>query len=79
MKIKIVCVGKINEKYFSDAIAEYQKRLSAFANVSLIEVKESNMIDEGKLILNHIRENDFLVSLEIEAKEINSIELAKKI
>ena len=59
MKVNIVCVWKIKEKYFTDAIAEYSKRLSRFCSFNIIEVDEASKIDnldkkseaEGKLIL----------------------------
>lgn len=46
MKIKIAVVGKIKEKYFSDACLEYLKRLSRFANVTVTEIKEENFVQE---------------------------------
>lgn len=64
MKVNIVCVGKIKEKYFTDAIAEYSKRLSRFCTFNIIEVDEASKIDnldkkseaEGKLILENAQE-----------------------
>lgn len=81
--IKLVCVGKIKEKFIQDGINEYVKRLTAYEHFSLIEVKEvntktplENMQQEGTNILNKIDNDDFVITLEIEGKELNSVELA---
>mgnify|MGYP006329044641 FL=1 len=83
MKIKMIVVGKIKEKYWTDAINEYKKRISAFCDLNLIEVKEvntddigKNINDEGSFILNNIKEDDFIITLEILGKEYSSEELA---
>lgn len=84
MKIKLIVVGKIKEKYFVDAINEYSKRLSAFCDLNLIEVKEINTDDivknieeEGKNILSCIKEEDYVITMEILGKEYSSEELAE--
>lgn len=83
MRIKVIAVGKIKENYFNDAILEYKKRLSTMCDLNLIEVKEvnfddinRNINDEGKNILDRVEANDFLISLEIKGKELESTELA---
>lgn len=83
MRIKVIAVGKIKENYFNDAISEYKKRLSTMCDLNLIEVKEVNFDDinrninnEGKNILDKVEANDFLISLEIKGKELESTELA---
>ena len=83
MRIKVIAVGKIKENYFNDAILEYKKRLSTMCDLNLIEVKEvnfddinRNINDEGKNILDKVEANDFLISLEIKGKELESTELA---
>ena len=48
LKTKIVAVGKVKEKYFSEGIAEYLKRISRFAEISVAEVKEENFSKEGE-------------------------------
>lgn len=84
--IKIVCVGKIKEKYLTDGINEYMKRMSAFDNVQLIEVKETNnktisqnMQAEAKAILEKIADSEFVFTLEILGHELTSPELAELI
>ena len=83
MKVNIVCVGKIKEKYFTDAIAEYKKRLSRFCVFNIIEVDESSKIDnlekkseaEGKLILEKC--SGIIVSMDGRGKQLSSPELAE--
>ena len=82
--IKIVCVGKIKEKYLKDAIAEYQKRISKYTKLNIIEVKDYDYDDINKVlqeekeqIEKHIDSKDYLITLEIEGKQITSEELAK--
>lgn len=80
--IKIICVGKIKEKYLKDAIKEYQKRLSKYTKLEIIELPDYNYdmvktkIEEGKNILSKISERDYVVTLEINGKEFNSISLS---
>lgn len=84
--IKIICVGKIKEKFFKDAIEEYQKRLTKYTKISIIEVEDINLNNkelikqkEKELILKHIDKKDYVITLEIEGKQLSSIELSKKI
>ncbi len=82
--IKILCVGKIKEKFFKDAIAEYQKRLSKYTKLEIIEVEDINLpniIDikkkEAELLEKYIGPKDYLITLEIDGKQISSLELSK--
>ena len=84
--IKILCVGKIKENFFKEAILEYQKRLSKYTKLEIIEVEdifEQNIENikrkEAELLLKNINEKDFVITLEINGKELDSIELSKKI
>lgn len=84
--IKILCVGKIKEKYFKDAIAEYQKRIFKYTKLQIIEVDdifEQNILDirkkEAEFLEKYISSKDYVITLEIEGKQLNSIELANKI
>ena len=78
--IKLLCVGKIKEKFFRDAIDEYTKRLSKYTKLEIIEVADNESIDKEKdLLLKHINEKDYIITLEIEGKELTSPELSKKI
>lgn len=83
--IKIITVGKIKEKYFRDAIDEYLKRLSKYTKIDLIEVPDEDydikktLLKEKDSILKHVSEKDYVITLEIEGKELNSVELSNKI
>ena len=84
--IKIICVGKIKEAYLKEAIEEYKKRLSKYTKLEIIELQDINnnniniiLEKEKELILNKISEKDYVITLEIEGKELSSIELSNKI
>ena len=80
MNINVICVGKLKEKYWKDACAEYLKRLSRFAKASVIEVPEELTIDkEGVNILNKVKDRDYVITLEINGKELDSLKFAEKI
>lgn len=92
MNVKILCVGKIKEKFYRDAIDEYLKRLSKYASVSVVEVADEktsenasdNEIDivkekEGERLLKHINERDFVIALAILGKQMDSVAFSKYI
>lgn len=90
IRINIICIGKIKEKYFTDAIGEYSKRLSAFCKFAIVELPEEKIrnnnpnqaqIDEvieaeGKKILQKIGQSDYVVAMCIEGKMLSSEELS---
>ena len=93
MKITIIAIGKIKEKYLKEAIDEYTKRLSKFCSLNIIEINESiakvendaniNKVieEEGLEILskiNSLSNNVFIFVLDIDGKELSTIELHKK-
>ena len=81
--IKIICVGKIKEKFYRDAIEEYKKRLSKYTKIEIIELKDEdkgNILEkERDSILSKIDKKDYIITLEIEGNNISSVELANKI
>ncbi|MCR5082494.1 MAG: 23S rRNA (pseudouridine(1915)-N(3))-methyltransferase RlmH [Parasporobacterium sp.] len=92
MKITIICVGKIKESFFRDAISEYQKRLSKFCNLSIIEVADEKTPDnaspatedlirkkEAERIIKHLKTGTYLIGLEIDGNMLDSKELASHI
>ena len=92
MKIKIICVGKIKEKYIISGINEYSKRLSKYCNLDIIEVMDENFIQNPNLeeiemikikeenkILKHINDKDYIISLALTGKQLTSEELADNI
>ncbi len=92
MNIQIICIGKLKEKYWTDAIKEYSKRLSRFCSLEIIELKESLLpanasardeervkFEEGREILKAIKDGTYVITLEIKGKALSSEELAAKI
>lgn len=77
--IKIICVGKLKEKYLIDLVNDYVKRVNKYHKLKLIEIKDSNIKSEALEIEKHIQSKDFIVTMEIDGKKINSIDLSKKI
>ena len=77
--IKIICVGKVKESFYRDAIYEYMKRLSKYHKVVIEEVADSNIKNEGELVLKHIHNKDYVITLEIDGNQLNSLEFANKI
>ena len=77
--IKIICVGKLKEKYLTDACLEYRKRISKYTNIELIELKDSNIQKEKEEILKHLDKKDYIITLQLDGENIDSVELAKKI
>lgn len=92
MKITILCVGKIKEKFYRDAISEYSKRLSRYAKLEIVEVADEKTRDqasegemelvkqrEGERLLASMKEDGYVVCLAIEGKMLDSVELSEKI
>lgn len=92
MKITVITVGKIKEKYLKDAIAEYSKRLSKYCKLEIIEVADEKTPEqasetvednirtkEGERILKYVKDDAYVITLEIQGKLLTSEELADKI
>lgn len=92
VKITLITVGKIKEKYLKDAISEYSKRLSRYCKLEIIEVADEKTPEqsseaadhairdkEGERILKHIRDDMYVITLEIAGKMLTSEEFAKKV
>lgn len=92
MKITILCVGKIKEKFFVQAVEEYSKRLSRYCKLEILEMpdektpeqaseKEELQIKdkEGERLLSKIKDQDYVIALAIEGKQPDSVAFAKKI
>lgn len=82
--MKIICVGKIKEKFFVSAIEEYSKRISKYTKLDIIEISDEAdktvaLKKEGEKILSKIKDNDYVVTLEIEGNSLDSVKFAKKI
>lgn len=93
MKITILCVGKIKEKYFGDAIAEYEKRLGRYCKLEIVEVADEKTPDgaseaeeqqirrkEGERLLKYLEgKNCYVIALAINGKMLDSVALSEKV
>ena len=91
MKVTLICVGKVKEKFYRDAIKEYEKRLGAYIKLNTIEISDEKvkvendseialaMEKEGNNILSKIKDNQYVITLEILGKNLSSEEFASKI
>ena len=92
MKITLITVGKIKERYFEDAIKEYSKRLSRYCKLEIIQVADEKTPDgagealeaqirekEGQRILAQVKDGAYVIALAIEGKMLDSVELSETI
>ena len=92
MNIKIICLGKLKEKYLLDGVNEYLKRIGKYANISIIELPDEPIPEnpsqkeilhiqslEAEKIKKHIKSQDFVISLDLTGKQLTSEEFADKI
>ncbi|MDO5650422.1 MAG: 23S rRNA (pseudouridine(1915)-N(3))-methyltransferase RlmH, partial [Gallicola sp.] len=89
MSIKIITVGKLKEKYLKSAVSEYEKRLTPYTNLKIIEIPDEQAPEnlsekdleiiknkEGEKILSKIKKEDYVINLEINGKLLSSEDLA---
>ena len=92
MKITILCVGKVKEKFYRDAIDEFSKRLSRYCKLEIVEVSDEKTEEqaseneirliktkEGERILKNIKDDAYVIALCIDGKQLDSEELSQKI
>lgn len=92
MKITVICVGKSNEKFYTDAVKEYAKRLSRYCKLDIIEVADEKTVEnasenvdlmikrkEGDRILKNVPDDSYVIAMAIEGKMMTSVELSEKI
>ena len=92
LRINIICVGKIKEKFMQDAIAEYSKRLSKYCNFNITELSDEKVPDnlnesisniikekEAEKIISHIDKNSYIMTLDLKGRQYTSEEFSKKI
>ena len=90
MNVNIICIGKLKEKYWQAAVAEYSKRIGGYARINIIELKEAKlpknasaadelqvMEKEGESILSKIADGDYVIAMEVEGKMLDSVELSR--
>ena len=91
MKITLIAVGKLKERYFEDAVGEYAKRLSRYCKLEILQVADEKTPDgagealeaqikekEGKRILAHVKEGDYVIALAVEGRQMDSLEFARR-
>ena len=92
LSINIICIGKIKESFFKDAINEYSKRLSKYCNLNIIELYDEKLPSklndkiienikntEGKKILSHLKKDSYKICLDLHGKQFSSEEFSSKI
>lgn len=92
LNVNLICVGSLKEKFFSDAVNEYKKRLSRYCKFNIIELPEEKISDqetqsaiektlfkEGERILQKISKSDYVIAMCIEGKQLSSEELSNKL
>ena len=92
LTINVVCIGKIKEKFFKDAIDEYSKRLSKYCKLNILELPDEKIPDklnpnlendikskECTNMINHIKKDSYIICLDLAGKEISSEEFSKNI
>ena len=92
MKLTILCVGKLKEKFMRDAVAEYEKRLTRYVKLDVVEVADERTPDgasekeeerirekEGERLLRQIKEDDHVVALAISGKQYDSLAFARRL
>lgn len=78
--IKIICLGKIKEDYLNKMIEDYKKRISKYHKIEIIELKDTNNLEEeADMIEKHIGKQDYVISLDINGKQLDSEEFSQKI
>ena len=92
LKVNIICVGKIKETFFREAIDEYSKRLNSYCSLNIIEIKDEKIPNnssekenqiikekEGNNILSHIKKDSYVICLDLKGKQFTSEEFSQKI
>ena len=77
--IKLICVGKIKERYLTEGIEDYFRRINKYHKLEIIEVDDSVPDIEESKIIKYISSRDYVITLEIDGNNLSSIELAEKI
>ena len=86
LNINIICIGKIKENYLKEAILEYQKRIQKYDKLQIIELPDSKidiptlaLEEEKEFILKHLSSKEYRITLEIEGKQLSSLEFSSKL
>lgn len=92
MTVKLICVGRLKEKFYGDACAEFKKRISRFADVNIIEVADEKAPEqlskaemdqvkraEGERILAKVAPGDYLIAMDLKGEQLTSTEMASRL
>jgi 23S rRNA (pseudouridine1915-N3)-methyltransferase len=92
MNIRVICVGKLKEKFWQEACAEYLKRITGFTRIEIVELKEAKLPKnaspadeqaviekESQSILDKIQDRDYVIAMDLSGKQEDSVEFAKSL
>lgn len=92
MKIRVIAVGKLKEKYLKEGISEYSKRMQGYCDFEIIEVADERIphrptlaeealikAKEGRRILDHVKERDYMILLDVSSKQMDSLHFAMEL
>ena len=78
--IKILCLGKLKEKYLKELVSDYEKRISKYHKIEIVELKDENDLTlEKEHILQHINNRDYVIVLDILGNHLDSVSFARKL
>ncbi len=78
--IKILCLGKLKEKYLKELVSDYEKRISKYHKIEIVELKDENDLTlEKEHILQHINNRDYVIALDISGNHLDSVSFARKL
>lgn len=78
--IKILCLGKIKERYLTDMIADYKTRIDKYHKIAIVELKDTNDLEEeAQIIMKHIGSRDYVIACAIEGSSLDSVEFSRVI
>ena len=77
--VKLICCGKLKEKFYKDACAEYEKRLSTMCRLTVLRVPEEGLKKEAETILGNVPQGAYLIAMCVEGRQVSSENAAKKL
>ena len=77
--ITIICIGKLKEEYLIKMCNDYKKRINKYHKLEIVELKDSNILEEENLVLKHIKKYDYKIVLDIKGKELDTMSFKEKI
>lgn len=77
--IRIICIGKLKEKYLVNMVEDYLKRINKYHKITVLELPDSNQKEENDRILKHLKNNNYKVALTIDGNRLSSVEFSQLI